>query len=229
MYSEKVVNIAIAEDHNVFRKILADALQYSDNNFDVVFHVSNGLDLINELRKNQIDVVIIDLNMPIMSGDEAIDIILSEFPNIKIIILSFHNDIDLICDYFTKGVNSFLPKECDIEDLIDAIYSVMNIGYYINENFNLPFRKMIQQNKFDKSRNEKIVLSVREIEIIKLTCLELCSKEISERLFISIRTVENYRHRIGKKLGINNSIGLVLYALFNGIVQISSSGKIVSD
>ncbi len=88
---------------------------------------------------------------------------------------------------------------------------------------------MIQQNKFDKSRNEKIVLSEREIEIIKLTCLELCSKEISERLFISIRTVENYRHRIGKKLGINNSIGLVLYALFNGIVQISSSGKIVSD
>lgn len=229
MKSELVTNIAIAEDHNVFRKILADALQYSDNNFDVVFHVSNGLDLINELRKNKIDVVIIDLNMPIMSGDEAIDIILSEFPNIKIIILSFHNDIDLICDYFTKGVNSFLPKECDIEDLIDAIYSVMNIGYYINENFNLPLRKRIQQNKFEKTKNEKIVLSEREIEIIKLTCLELCSKEISERLFISVRTVENYRHRIGKKLGINNSIGLVLYALFNGIVQISSSGKIVTD
>jgi len=228
MVSEQVVKIAIAEDHNIFRKILADSLQYSENNFDVVFHVGNGLDLINELRKNQIDVVIIDLNMPIMSGDKAIDIISSEFPNIKIIILSFYHDIDMICDYFSKGVNAFLPKECDIEDLIDAIFSVIRIGYYINEYSEIPFRKRISQNKLNISKNEKITLSDREIEIIKLTCLQLCSKQISDRLFISVRTVENYRHRIGKKIGSNNSIGLVLYALYNGIVQISSC-KIETD
>lgn len=229
MKPEKCIRIAIAEDHNVYRKVLADALNYSANNFEVVFHVPNGSELIYELQKQTVGVVILDIQMPVMSGSEALKIIKQDFPDIKVIILSMHNNNILIQEFVRNGANAFLPKDCKIEDLFDAIYAVLSQGFYFDNMFPKDMiETLIQDNSlFLIEENEP--LSERELDVLKLTCQELGSKEISKKLNISIRTVENHRQHINNKIGARNSIGVLVYALNNGLVKITADKKVVFD
>ncbi len=229
MPTDKVIRIAIAEDHNVYRKALADALHHSNNNFNVVFHVANGQELIFELRKNPVDVIILDIQMPVMSGNEALKIIKKEFPSIKIVILSMIDDDLTAAEYIRKGVNAFLPKDCDIEDLLDAIYSVIQQGYYFNDMYPVELLDDLIQNKDVITEKEDKPLSDREIDVLKLACQELSSKEISEKLFINIRTVDNHRNHINSKIGARNNISLLVYALSNGLVRLSADKKVIFD
>lgn len=229
MPNDKVIRLAIAEDHNVYRKALADALHHSNNNFNVVFHVANGQELIFELRKNPVDVIILDIQMPVMSGNEALKIIKKEFPSIKIVILSMIDDDLTAAEYIRKGVNAFLPKDCDIEDLLDAIYSVIQQGYYFNDMYPVELLDDLIQNKDVITEKEDKPLSDREIDVLKLACQELSSKEISEKLFINIRTVDNHRNHINSKIGARNNISLLVYALSNGLVRLSADKKVVFD
>jgi DNA-binding NarL/FixJ family response regulator len=229
MPNDKIIRLALAEDHNVYRKALADALHHSNNNFQVVFHVANGQELIYELRKNLVDVIILDIHMPVMTGSEALKIIKYEFPNIKIVILSMFYDDLTISEFIRKGAHAFLPKDCEIEDLLDAIYGVMQQGYYFNNMYPVDLLDKLIQNEVIIPKRETKSLSEREIEVLRLTCQEMCSKKISEKLFISIRTVENHRNHINSKIGARNNISLLVYALSNGLVRISADKKVVFD
>lgn len=229
MKTNKRIRLALAEDHNVYRKALADALHHSNKNFEIVFHVPNGQELIFELRKNQIDVIILDIHMPIMCGGEALKIIRAEFPSIKIVILSMINDDLTAFEFIRNGAHAFLPKDCEIDDLSNAIYSVMDQGYYFNIMYPVDLLDKMIQNEDVVPKKETEPLSDREIEVLRLACQEMCSKKISDKLFISVRTVENHRHHINSKVGARNSIGLLIYALHNGLVRITAEKKVVFD
>ncbi len=229
MPNDKIIRLALAEDHNVYRKALAEALHHSNNNFNVIFHVANGQELIYELRKNPVDVIILDIHMPVMTGAEALKIIKSEFPNIKIVVLSMLYDTLTISEFIRKGAHAFLPKDCEIEDLLDAIYSVIQQGFYFNNMFPVELLGDLIQNKEGNNEKEDRPLSDREIDVLKLACQELSSKEISEKLFINVRTVENHRNHINSKIGARNNISLLIYALSNGLVRISADKKVVFD
>jgi DNA-binding NarL/FixJ family response regulator len=229
MPNDKIIRIALAEDHNVYRKALADALHHSNNNFQVVFHVPNGQELIYELRKNSVDVIILDIHMPVMTGEEALKIIKSEFPHIKIVVLSMIYDDYTISEFIRKGAHAFLPKDCEIEDLLDAIYGVMQQGYYFNDMYPVELLDDLIQSRDVITEKEEKQLSEREIDVLKLACQELSSKEISEKLFINIRTVDNHRNHINSKIGARNNISLLVYALSNGLVRISADKKVVFD
>jgi DNA-binding NarL/FixJ family response regulator len=223
------IKIALAEDHNLYRKALADAIQYSNNNFNVVFHVPNGQELIYELRKNPVDVIILDIQMPVMCGKEALKIIRTEFPSIKIVILSMLGDDLTIAEFVKRGVHAFLPKHCDIEDLLDAIYGVLDQGYYFNNLYPVDLLDEMIQMQVVVPKDETEPLSEREIDVLRLTCQEKTSKQISEKLFISVRTVENHRNHINSKVGARNSIGLLVYALHKGLVRITADKRVVFD
>jgi DNA-binding NarL/FixJ family response regulator len=156
-------------------------------------------------------------------------IIKKEFPSIKIVILSMIDDDLTAAEYIRKGVNAFLPKDCDIEDLLDAIYSVIQQGYYFNDMYPVELLDDLIQNKDVITEKEDKPLSDREIDVLKLACQELSSKEISEKLFINIRTVDNHRNHINSKIGARNNISLLVYALSNGLVRLSADKKVVFD
>lgn len=229
MPNDKIIRLALAEDHNVYRKALVDALHLSNDNFNVIFHVANGQELIYELRKNPVDVIILDIHMPIMSGNEALKIIRAEFPSIKIVILSMIDDHLTATEFIRNGAHAFLPKDCEIDDLSNAIHSVMDQGYYFNNMYPIDLLDKMIQNEDVVPKKETEPLSDREIEVLRLACQEMCSKKISDKLFISVRTVENHRHHINSKVGARNSIGLLVYALHNGLVRITSEKKVVFD
>jgi DNA-binding NarL/FixJ family response regulator len=229
MPNDKIIRIALAEDHNVYRKALADALHHSHNNFQVVFHVANGQELIYELRKNPVDVIILDIHMPVMCGTDALKILKSEFPDVKVIVLSMSSEDLIISEFMRKGAHAILPKECEIEDLLDAIYGVIQQGYYFNNLYPVDLLDDLIQNEDVIPKKESKPLSDREIDVLRLACQELCSKEISEKLHISVRTVENHRNHINSKIGARNNISLLVYALGNGLVRISADKKVVFD
>jgi len=219
------IQIAIVEDHAIVGKAISDALVY-DNGFDVVFLAENGVELLYELKRNPVDVVILDLNMPVMSGSEVLPILIEKHPKTKIIVLSSYDNQLLTIDILRKGAHAYLSKLCCIDELIDAIHSVMNKGFYFTEK--LP-KELIDQ--FIETNDNKCVsynakLSSRELDVLKLICEEKCSREISDILHISERTVENHRYKISKKIGTSHGIGMFVYALKNGLAKITSDGKV---
>jgi len=222
------IRIAIVDDHEIVRKSISDALMYA-NGFNMVFLAENGVELLFELERNPVDVIILDLQMPIMSGEEALVLVRERYPETKIIVLSSYDNRPIMADAFQKGSNAYLSKDCGIEDLIDAIHGVMEKGYYFTENFQQELVDSFTQPNNNSYPFTNQILSERELDIIKLICEEKCSREISEKLNISERTVENHRYHISKKIGTSNGIGMLVYALQNGIAKITADGKIEFD
>lgn len=222
------IRIAIADDHTLFRKSLSDALTY-DFNLNVVFGASNGAELIYNLATNPVDVILLDLRMPVMSGFEALKIIKDKYPLIKIIVVSMDDNLAFVVNSFECGASAHLSKQCDIEELLDAIRMTHNHGYYFTDDFPKEMINKIINKKSVPQVLGDFTISEREKEIIRQICLEKGSKEISEELKIAERTVQNHRYKISKKIGTSSSVGFLVYALLNGIATINADGKVVFE
>jgi DNA-binding NarL/FixJ family response regulator len=229
MKPEKRLKIAVADDHTIFRKAFVDALNYGNFNFDIVFHVSNGSELLFELEKNEVDLILLDLEMPVMSGYDALKLIKSKYPKIKVIILSMTEPCGVAQHLFKNGINGFLYKACEMDDLLDAIYTVMDNGYYFNDKTAEYFLDVMDDHSLQSIEDSQNKLSDRERDVLKCILQEKCAKQISTDLNISERTVENHRYNISKKIGTSNSIGMLVYALCNSLATITAEGKVVFE
>ncbi len=214
---KKPIHIALAEDHLLFRQGMLNLLkEYEEIN--VLFDVSNGKELLDELKKSKPEIILLDIEMPVMNGKDALIKIREKYPNIQVIIVSTYYDDAYISEFILLGAVGFLPKHCDIEKVVDAIYAVYEQGYYFDSKISASLvAKLMRSEKVTPNIPEQI-LSEREIEILKLTCLEKTSREISQELFISQRTVEGHRKKIMKKTKAKNVVGLVMYAIQHKIV-----------
>ena len=208
----------MAEDHLLFRQGLTTLLkEYEEIN--VLFDASNGIELLDELKKSKPDVILLDIEMPIMNVKEALLKIKEKYPAIKVIMISSYYDDAYITEYLLLGAVGFLPKHCDIEKVIDAIFAVYEQGFYFDNNISKSLLAKLMKSKAVNPTLPNQILSNREIDILKLTCLEKTSKEISEELFISQRTVEWHRKQIMIKTKAKNVVGLVMYAIKNKIIS----------
>lgn len=212
------IKIAVVDDHALFRQGLVALLcQYT--NLDVSIVASNGSEFIDMLDDEIIDVVLLDLKMPIMDGINTTDHIQKYYPEIKIIILSMHSEESYISYLLSKGVNGFLLKDQEIGNIIEAIQEVHTNGYYFNNK--IPgqiFKRLITTNQDDINARD-INFSCRELEVIKLICEEKTNKEISEALNISQRTVDGHRERILVKTNSKNVVGIVRYAMKHNLLK----------
>jgi DNA-binding NarL/FixJ family response regulator len=151
--------------------------------------------------------------MPVMNGIEVLRIIREKKINVKVLIITMHDEEEMVIHLIEKGANGFLPKNEDIENVVDAIVAVMQNDYYFNDKFskamlhNLMTTEKIEP-KFISSR-----LNEKELEIVQMVCAEMTNKEIAIKLNLSSRTVDGYRERILKKIGAKNTAGIVMYAL----------------
>jgi DNA-binding NarL/FixJ family response regulator len=215
---KKPINIALAEDHLLLRQGLITLFKEYEE-IKVLFDVSNGKELLDELKKSKPDVILLDIEMPIMNGKEALLKIKEKYPALKVIMISSYYDDAYITEYLLLGAVGFLPKHFDIEKVIDAIFAVYEQGYYFDNKISTSLVVKLMKSKAVNPTLPNQILSNREIEILKLTCLEKTSKEISEELFISQRTVEGHRKQIMIKTKAKNVVGLVMYAIKNKIIS----------
>jgi len=212
------LKIYIADDHTLFRKAMVNLLRSFERIIEVK-DAENGKELLALIRNDVPDVVLVDLQMPIMDGSEASSQIIQKYPDVKIIVLTMHDSNKFILHMMDMGVHAFLLKNTEPDELEQAIYAVADKDFYHNELVATVLRKNVKDRQPGQRPNfEQADLTDREREILQLICQELTMKEIGQRLYLSENTVRNHRVNIMDKVGVNNIVGLVKYAYETGIV-----------
>lgn len=204
--------VIIADDHTLFRQGLKLILE-DIANIEVIADVANGKMLIDVTREMNPELIIMDINMPLINGIEASRIILQEFPGIKILVVSMYGDEQYYNSVIENGVKGFILKDAENTELRAAVTAILNGKTYFSQELLL---KLIRNRK----NNEQIALTQRERQVLELICQGFSSVEIAQKLFLSERTVDNHRANLLDKTGCRNSLSLVLYAFRNNLVDI---------
>jgi DNA-binding NarL/FixJ family response regulator len=213
----QAIKYAIADDHTIFRQGLRYALA-DDKKLKITGEAANGVELLKIIEKQQPDVVLLDLKMPEMDGIETTKQLHTNYPRIKILMLTTYDDEHLILHLIELGANGYLLKNADPGEIKKAIYTVYENDYYFNDLMNNALLRNITR-KPESGQKETIKLNSRETEVLKLICMELTTAEIAEKVCLSPRTVEGIRTSLIEKSGVKNIAGLVLFAIKNGIVS----------
>lgn len=215
----KPINLAIVDDHSVFRHGLIALLKEFDN-LNIVFDVSNGKELLAELKHKKTDVILLDIEMPMMDGKEALDKIKLKYPKIKVIMMSSHFNDNYIVEFIKSGACAFLPKNCDVEIILTAVNSVYEFGYYYDDKVSNAMASMLKNPSNTEDLIPDIIFTSREIEILKLIFNKKSNYEIADTLNVSVRTIEGHRYRISKKTKTNNPVELMDFIYQNNLFKI---------
>jgi len=216
---EKTVEIAVTDDHELFRKGLISLIDALDGRFKVVIEATNGNDLIAQLQTTNKtpDLIILDLNMPGRNGYETVMWLNEHFPNIKVLIISMIEREESVIQMLKLGVRGYLSKDIAPEHLEEAILAVTEKGFYYTDF--ITGKLLLELQKEGNTPKAPVYLSDKEKEILQLMCTELTHKEIANQLGVSVKTVDNYRDVLCKKLNVVSRIGLVTYAIRNKIAE----------
>lgn len=214
-------NLAIVDDDKLVVDLLKKLFQDATT-IDVGITAHNGLDFLEALHDDATripDIVLLDLRMDKMNGIDTMAVLKKEFPDIKIVVLSSHYKRSFMGFMLKSGANAFLPKEIDATRLLDILDEVYTKGhYFLPEQVDI-IKEQLSSNTPKIALASQDVLSERELEVLKLICLQLTAKEIGERLFITQRTVEGHKTRILLKTGVKNTAGLVLYSVQHHLIH----------
>lgn len=204
------MKILIADDHILFIKGLKMLLMVSDD-VEVVSVAHNGQEVLDILEEKEVDIILMDINMPVLNGYQATLRIKQDFPKVKVIVLSMLADVMSVTKLLDAGADGYLFKNADEEELFEAFEAVMNGEIYITKEI----RDKLTATEKNILLPEEVTLSSREKEIARLIMEGYTNTEISEDLFISIRTAETHRKNILAKLNLKNTASLVKYLIEN--------------
>lgn len=219
-----ITNIAIVDDEQLILEGVKMLLSL-EKSISVTITSNNGVDFLENL--NHIPsaefphMALVDIQMQPMDGFELVEILRIKYPELKIIILSSHYKSSVLGYMVKLGVSAFLPKNSNKKTFIEAITQVHKNGIY----FTTEDHKMLLSYLNDTQKNKglfdtKDELSEREKDVVKLICEEMTNQEIAQKLSLSPRTIESHRQRILDKIGAKNTVGLVIYAVVNGIYDL---------
>jgi DNA-binding NarL/FixJ family response regulator len=214
------IRLGIADDHKIFRTGLKATLEECAD-FDLVVEASNGRQLIALLETNVPDVILMDIKMPEMDGIQTTTTVKQRYPNIKVLALSMFNEDKYIVDMMRAGASGYLLKNAEPEEIIEAISTVFHKDYYFNEHLSITLIKQLAGNSQPGSSAQSLAdFNEREIEVLRLVCQECSNQEIADKIFLSVRTVEGYRARLFEKTRSRNLVGLVIFAVKTGIINV---------
>lgn len=216
------IKVAIADDHALFRAGVRTSLM-GRKDVELIAEADNGMQLLNLLKHIEPDVILLDIQMPIMDGIQTLPEIRKLYPHIKVIILSMHNDHSMISKLMEIGANSYLTKNSDSENIYQAIRTCYEQEFYFNELTNKALLSGLRTKRTEPGSPQEINLSDKEVTILKLMCEEKTTKEIADIVEISPRTVEAIRDKLKTKTGAKSMAGLVMYALKSGIIDQEST------
>ena len=215
----EMINVAIADDHKIFRKgVILSLKPY--NNIQFIQEAENGEELIKLVEKEQPDIVLMDLKMPVKDGIETTKYLNKHFPSIRILILTMFEDERFVGHLMDSGANGYLLKSTDASEIKQGIMDVMKTGFYLNNFVNrVLIKKNYAKQKFNPNLSSEIVVSDREKEVLSLVCMEFTAQEIAAQMDISPRTVEAIKVRLMERFGVKNSVVLVFFAMKNSLID----------
>jgi DNA-binding NarL/FixJ family response regulator len=217
MNNHKKHTLAIVDDHLLFGSSLAKLINSFDD-FTVQFMARNGVDLQKELAKQNAmpDIILLDHNMPVMNGYETVKWLTENHPEIKVLALSVENNEKTILKMIREGAKGYFLKDIHPDDLKEALYIVMDKGYYYSEQVTASMVNALHPN----SQDSRVKLKENERTFMQLACSEMTYKEIADVMNLSPKTIDGYRQELFNKLRIKNRVGLVIYALKNNVVEL---------
>lgn len=215
------IKISIVDDHKIFREGLKSTLG-DYRGIQLISESCNGQQIVEKLAHEKPDVVLMDMKMPIMDGIQATAQITQHFKTVKVLALSMFDDDKYILSMMKSGARGYLLKSAEPDEIVEAIRSVHEKGFYFNDHLSLTMVKKLMGNSIFENEEEKrtVELNERESDILKLICAEYANTEIADKMCLSVRTVEGYRTKLFEKIGAKNIAGLVIYAIKNKIIQI---------
>ncbi|MDX8340913.1 response regulator transcription factor [Draconibacterium sp. IB214405] len=218
--TENKIDIVVTDDHMLFRKGMAALLE----DFEMVeniYEAGNGVQLLRLLEglDKHPDLILLDINMPEMDGVEVAGFLRRDYPDIRILILSMEDAPQLVTHLINEGVNGYLLKSADPEELELAVKKVIKNDFYFSGSLS---GAVLQGMKSTGSHDlvKKLKLTKRELEVLKLLCEELTATEIGDRLGLSARTVEGHKYNLLDKTETKNIAGLVIFAIKNNLYTI---------
>ncbi len=212
------IRIVVADDHQLFREGLVNLLE-NDNAIEVIGEAENGNEAIEKVYELKPDILITDIAMPEMNGMEATRQLKKKQPDLKIVALSMHSDKQFVKGMLEAGTDAYLLKNCTHQQLLEAVHSVYNGKKYLSEDIT----ELVISGYLDGPNapdDNYAELSEREKEIFILLAEGVSTREIGEKLFISVKTVGTHKQNILEKLGLKNNSDIVKYALKKGLIQL---------
>lgn len=218
--TEKTIKIVIADDHRLIRKGVK-ALLENQPKYKVVAEAANGKELLEILATLTPDIVLLDVEMPVMNGRQALGAICKSFPGTRVIMLSLHNEKTLMAEFISAGARAYVSKAVSEETLATAILHVHRSGYYFDQDLSMAMLRELQQEKAINPVLEELALSKREIEILKELCHGKTNKQIADSCNITMTTVNFHRVNIYRKTKSHNITDLIRYGIRNGVVNVN--------
>lgn len=211
------VKVILADDHSIIREGLKQLLEMSGE-IEVVGEAGDGIQCLNILKKVSADVLLLDINMPVMNGLQVLEKISKSQLKIKVLILTVHNEIDYLIKAMDIGVDGYLLKDAGFNELKKAIFKVYNGEKYIQPELTPLLNQKLVEKETDLDKLHS--LTKREMQILKLIAEGLFNKEIGDRLNISERTVKNHVFNLFKKIGASDRTQAAVFAIKNNLVDI---------
>ena len=210
-------NLVIVDDH----LLVSDSLKMLIETFSgyhVLYYAKNGMDLQQKIiRNNSIpDLILLDVNMPLMNGYKTMEWLAKEYPEIKVLALSMDDDEQIILGMLSRGANGYLLKDIHPNALKIALNEVIEKGYYYSEKVAHTLLKSLKSKK----EISAVKLEDHELKFLQLSCSELTYTEIAAQMFLSPKTIDNYRSKLFKQFQVKNRVGLVIFALKNKLISI---------
>jgi DNA-binding NarL/FixJ family response regulator len=214
-----MINILIGEDHKILRDGIKSLLLHEDD-LKVVAEAANGKEVIDILSTGvHIDILLLDINMPVMNGQECSKYVSEHFPKVNVLVLSMMEHENYIYSLLKAGVKGYLLKNTGREELLFSIRKLYNNGYYICSELMLNILRKNMEAFVKTAEAPKVTFSKRELEVFQLISEGLTTGEISEKIYTSKRTVETHRMNLIEKTGSKNTAQLVKYGIMHGLIK----------
>ena len=210
-------NLVIVDDH----LLVSDSLKMLIETFSgyhVLYHAKNGVDLQQKIITNKSipDIILLDVNMPLMNGFKTMEWLSKEYPEVKVLALSIDDDEQIILGMLSRGANGYLLKDIHPNALKIALNEVIEKGYYHSEKVAHTLLKSLKKKK----EITTVKLEEHELKFLQLSCSELTYAEIAALMFLSPKTIDNYRSKLFKRFQVKNRVGLVIFSLKNNLISI---------
>ena len=214
------ITVLLVDDHTIFIEGLKLVLSKSDR-IRVVGTCNNGIEMLDFLAHSKPDIVVLDINMPRMDGEEAINQALERYPDIKILVLSSQEDDPKVQRILLSGIKGFIGKTSCQKELVTAITAIANGEiHFSHQLFNLMVDSLKRKDTLLPVREPQCSFTPRELDVIRRLCMGETNKEVAESLGINVRTVETHKAHILEKAGVKNTLNLVIYVMKNNIISI---------
>jgi two-component system, NarL family, invasion response regulator UvrY len=211
--------IAIVDDHELMAKALSGLVQKYEE-YEVLYEVSNGQELLERIRCNNVpDVVLLDINMPVMNGFETALWLKNNHPHVKVLALSMNDREESIVGMLRNGARGYLLKGCKPSELKQALDAIVQKGFYYTEYITGQLIRSLSPDSFQNAFDH-LGFNEREIEFVKWACSDLTYVEIADKISVSPRTIDGYRESVFQKMGVKSRVSMAIEAIRLRIIEV---------